>query len=151
MSEGSIPRSAHARSAWRVAGWAFVGIGTIGALVPLLPTTCFLILALACFTRGSPALAARLLSHSRFGPPLAAWQRSRALSARAKVLAVSGMAVAATVVAAGSDGWMVPVGVGATLLAVACYLVTRPTTRSATPLRDWTRCTIATAPHKATR
>ena len=151
MSQVPIPRSAHARRAYRVAGWAFVGIAAIGALVPLLPTTCFLILALACFTRGSPSLAARLLAHPRFGPPLAAWQSSRALSARAKVLAVSAMAVAATVVAAGSDGWVVPVGVSATLLAVACYLVTRPTTRSATPLRAWRRYTIGLAPHKAAR
>ncbi len=151
MSEGPTPGNAYVRRAYGVAGWAFVGIGTIGALVPLLPTTCFLILALACFTRGSPTLAARLLAHPRFGPPLAAWRSSRALSARAKVLAVSGMAVAATVVAAGSDGWAVPVGVGATLLAVACYLVTRPTTLPATPLRPERRCTIAPAPHKAAR
>ena len=103
-----------------------VGVAAIGALVPLLPTTLFLILALACFTRGSPRLARRLLAHPRFGPPLAAWQQHRIISRRAKTLAVVGMALAVVLVALATDGWLATALVGATLLGVATYVLTRP-------------------------
>lgn len=103
-----------------------VGVAAIGALVPLLPTTLFLILALACFTRGSPRLARRLLAHPRFGPPLAAWQQHRVISRRGKTLAVVGMALAVVLVALATDGWLATALVGATLLGVATYVLTRP-------------------------
>lgn len=112
--------------AWKAAGWVCVGIAAVGALVPLMPTTLFLILALACFTRGSPRLARRLLAHPRFGPPLAAWQQHRIISRRAKTLAVAGMALAVGVVALATEGWLATALVGATLVGVAAYVVTRP-------------------------
>ena len=103
-----------------------VGIAAVGAVVPLLPTTLFLILALACFTRGSPRLARRLLAHPRFGPPLAAWQQYRIVSRRGKTLAVAGMALAVVLVALTTDGWLATALVGVTLVGVAGYVVTRP-------------------------
>ena len=64
---------------WNLAGSFFVMLGAIGAALPVMPTTIFLILALACFMRGSPERARRLLAHPRFGPTLRAWQRERAI------------------------------------------------------------------------
>lgn len=112
--------------AWKAAGCVCVGSAAVGALVPLLPTTLFLILALACFTRGSPRLARKLLAHPRFGPPLAAWQQHRIISRRAKTLAVVGMALAVVLVGLATDGWLATALVGATLAGVAGYVVTRP-------------------------
>lgn len=116
----------HSALAWKAAGWLCVGIAAVGAVVPLLPTTLFLILALPCFTRGSPRLARRLLTHPRFGPPLAAWQEHRTISRRGKTLAVVGMALAVVLVALTTEGWLATVLVGATLVGVAVYVVTRP-------------------------
>ncbi len=113
-----------------------VGVAAIGALVPLLPTTLFLILALACFTRGSPRLARRLLAHPRFGPPLAAWQQHRVISRRGKTLAVVGMALAPVLVALATDGWLATALVGATLAGVAGYVVTRPSVVPKRPGED---------------
>ena len=131
--ETSPPRSA---LAWKAAGWLCVGIAAVGAVVPLLPTTLFLIVALACFTRGSPRLARRLLAHPRFGPPLAAWQEHRIVSRRGKTLAVVGMSLAVVLVALTTDGWLATALVGATLLGVAGYVVTRPSVVPAPAAED---------------
>jgi len=81
------------RAGWLVLGLIFVGLGFVGAFVPLMPTTIFLILAAACFARSSPRLEAWLLNHSRFGSALRAWQAEGAVSRRGKIAACLGMAV----------------------------------------------------------
>lgn len=60
-------------------GWIFVLLGTIGAFLPLLPTTPFLILALACFAENSPRFHRMLLHHKWFGPPLQQWEHSKTI------------------------------------------------------------------------
>src|SRR3546814_1342141 len=74
-------------------GFIWVGIGAVGAFVPLLPTTIFIILALGCFARSSPRLEHWLLNHERFGPALRAWRDQRAISRSAKRAACIGMTV----------------------------------------------------------
>jgi len=59
-------------------------LGAIGAFLPVLPTTPFLLLAGACFVRSSPAFHQRLLDNRIFGPYVAQWQRSRTVPRDAK-------------------------------------------------------------------
>lgn len=101
------------RPLWTLAGLGFVGIGTVGAFLPLLPTVPFLLLALFCFARGNPAWEQRLLDHPKWGPPLRQWRERRAIPRRAKIAAVSTMA-ASVVITALTLGWpwvLVPAGV----------------------------------------
>ncbi len=114
------------RTLFITAGWICVGLGVIGAFLPVMPTTVFLIGALACFTRGSPKLEAWLLNHPRFGPPLRAWKEQGAISARSKRAAVGAMLGSWVVVLFTSSTWLVPAGVGAVIVAVASYVLTRP-------------------------
>ena len=65
-------------------GWLFVILGAIGAVVPLLPTTPFLILALGCFAESSPRFHRMLLNHKWFGPPLAQWEKTHTIRRKIK-------------------------------------------------------------------
>jgi uncharacterized membrane protein YbaN (DUF454 family) len=61
-------------------------------VLPVLPTTPFLLLAAACLARSSPRLHRWLLGHPVFGPPIRNWEENGAISRSAKRLAVGSMA-----------------------------------------------------------
>ena len=60
-------------------GWLFVGLGLAGVLLPVLPTTPFVLLAAACFARSSGRFYAWLLANGLFGPLIRDWQEHRAI------------------------------------------------------------------------
>ncbi len=74
-------------------GWVAVGVGLIGVVVPVLPTTPFLLVAAFAFGRGSPEARVWLIEHAHFGPAIRNWEDNRAISRRAKGLALSMMAL----------------------------------------------------------
>lgn len=84
----------HLAALWRAAGWTAMGLGAIGVVLPLLPTTPLLILAAFAFGRGDPRLRRRLLAHPRLGPAIAAWEAHGAIPRRGKRLAYAAMAAA---------------------------------------------------------
>ncbi|MDX8388508.1 MAG: YbaN family protein [Ghiorsea sp.] len=65
-------------------GWFFVLLGAIGAVLPLLPTTPFLIVALALFSRSSPRFHQMLLENQWFGPSLKQWEETKTLARETK-------------------------------------------------------------------
>ncbi|HRD85926.1 MAG TPA: YbaN family protein, partial [Rubrivivax sp.] len=75
------------RHFYLVSGWASLGLGALGAFLPLLPTVPFVILAAFCFARGSARVERWLLDHPRFGPMVRDWRERRAIPRRAKRLA----------------------------------------------------------------
>lgn len=74
-------------------GWLFFTLGLIGAFLPVLPTTPFMLLALCMFARSSARFHHWLYQHRLFGPPLQMWQEHRVISVRAKILSVSMMSI----------------------------------------------------------
>jgi uncharacterized protein len=112
-------------------GWLMVILGIIGAVLPLMPTTIFLILAAWFFARSSPRLERWLLDHPHFGPPLVNWRQRGAIPAPAKIMACAGMATSFAVLCLGAhpSPWVV-VGAAAFLSASALYVISRPTARA---------------------
>ena len=114
------------RWAWTAAGMLMVALGIIGAMLPVMPTTIFLILALACFSRASPRLEHWLLHHPRFGHPLRQWRQHRAVSRRGKAMACIGMVIGFVAMCLGHPPWWVIAMVGAMEVCVLIYLLRRP-------------------------
>ena len=108
-------------------GVVMVILGVIGIFVPLMPTTTFLILAAWCFARSSRRAEAWILNHPTFGPPVVAWQRSRAIARRHKVMSIGGMATGlAFFTFAARPTWWVAMVVAAVLGGCMIYVATRP-------------------------
>ncbi|RFF27218.1 MULTISPECIES: YbaN family protein [unclassified Wenzhouxiangella] len=107
--------------------YGFVGLGAIGAVLPVMPTTPFLLVALWAATRSSPRLRFRLYRHPRYGPGLRAWQRHGAVPMRAKQAACLLMIASLLLL------WLIGTApfilsmVGLFFTAVAGFILTRPT------------------------
>ncbi len=69
-------------------GLTSIILGLIGAVLPVLPTTPFLILALACFANSSPRFHRLLLNNRWFGSALQQWEENRSISRKAKIKAI---------------------------------------------------------------
>jgi uncharacterized protein len=113
------------RSAWLAAGSACLLLGTIGIVLPLLPTLDMYGLAAFCFARGDRRWEAWLVSHPRFGPAIQAWRTQRAVPMPAKCVATLSMTVSCGLALAwlpGVSGWL-PI---AACLPVLAYLWSRP-------------------------
>lgn len=103
-----------------------MGAGMVGVVVPLMPTTVFLILAAFCFSRGSDRLHDWLVNHRTFGPVLSDWRNHHAISRRGKMAAgIAMIAVLAISVVLEVPPWVLALQV-VILAAVAAFLFTRP-------------------------
>ena len=82
-----------ARWLWFGAGWLAVGIGSVGLVVPGLPTTVFFIIAAACFSRSSPRFEQWVLSRPGIGPMVRDYRSGLGMPRRAKVAAIASIVV----------------------------------------------------------
>jgi len=115
------------RPAYLALGWASVGLGIVGVIFPVLPTTPFLLVALWAFTRSSPQLAERIRSNRQLGPYIRDWEEFGVIPLKAKLLAVAVMAgsFAYLLFATAAPAWLTA-GIAVMLVAVSGYILTRP-------------------------
>lgn len=114
------------RLAYLGLAYGCVGLGAAGIVLPLLPTTPFLLVAAWAASKGSPRVEAWLYDHLHFGPPLRAWHEQRAVPRRAKWIACLLLLSSWLVLWLSTDSPIVPVITGLLFMGVATFLVTRP-------------------------
>ena len=73
------------RAALLVCGTLSLGLGVLGIFVPLLPTTCFLLIAAWCYARSSQRLYDRLMRARWIGPYLQRYRDERAIPIHVKI------------------------------------------------------------------
>jgi len=114
------------KSLWLLIGLTSLALGLIGVVLPLLPTTPFLLLAAVAFANSSPRLHTWLVNHPRWGKIIKNWHDGGRIDKRSKTIALTFMAVmpilsfvlSAPLWAIGAQTMV--------LLVVAALIVTRP-------------------------
>jgi uncharacterized protein len=109
-----------------ILGFLSLGLGVLGAFLPVLPTTCFILLSAYCFSKGSPKLENWLLSHPTWGPMVTNWRKFRSIPVKAKVLATLGMSLSAVLMVLSPAPFYVKAGCLVALVLSAIYVLSRP-------------------------
>jgi len=114
------------RMIWMTVGLTSLALGFVGVILPLLPTTPFLLLAAFAFARSSPRLNAWLVNHPQFGILIRNWQRDGSIGRRTKISAAIIMALtfALSVVLGASNTVLIIQAV--VLTGAATFVLTRP-------------------------
>lgn len=95
-------------------GWSCLGLGVLGVVLPVLPTTPFVLLAAGCFSRSSPRFHHWLLNSRLFGAMIRNWQNERYVepSTKRRALVVVALTFSLSI-------WMVgPMGLKAMLVVL---------------------------------
>ncbi len=71
-----------------ISGFFFLGLGVIGAFLPIMPTVPFILLSAACFARGSDKYYQWLISHKLFGPHIIRYREGKGVSKRLKISSI---------------------------------------------------------------
>ncbi|HNI84352.1 MAG TPA: YbaN family protein [Ottowia sp.] len=112
---------------WRALALLSLLLGGVGAMLPVLPTVPFLLLAAWAASKGWPALEIWLLNHRRLGPPLVQWRERGAVSRPSKWLSsimMGGSAIGMQFLP--QIPLALRLGAPAVMLAVAIWLWRRP-------------------------
>lgn len=111
---------------WRCLVVIFVTLGFIGALLPGLPTTVFLILAAWAASKGWPSMDAWLLNHPKYGQTLRDWRANGTVPRKAKWIASIMMLFSGILMFFTTAPWGVKLFTNSTMLIVAIWLWLRP-------------------------
>lgn len=116
------------------AGMLFVGLGILGMVLPLLPSTVFFLLAAAAFAHSSERLYTWLIEHKLFGSLIRDYRLYRAIPLRAKITSISLLWVTILYSAFGViDSWPVRVLLLAIAAAVTIHILTIKTLKKEAP------------------
>ncbi len=121
------------RALYLALGLLFVGLGVLGAFLPVLPTTPFLLISLWAFSKSSARLERWLLEHRRFGPRLVAWRTHRVIPWPAKLAAWGSMAASLTIMTLTGSPPVAIAGAGAVMAIGAIYVASKPSRRPPDP------------------
>jgi|GEM_PF-74936 len=107
-------------------GIIMVACGIIGIMLPVMPTTIFFIMALACFSRSSSRMKYWLLNHPKFGANLTAWSKYQIVPKKAQYWATASMMLSVIIVALTTQSITLTMLVAYSVLLVIVYLFSKP-------------------------
>ncbi len=108
-------------------GWTCFALGVLGVVLPVVPTTPFMLVALWAFSASSERFHGWLYHHRVFGPPLQRWRRERVLPVPVKAVALGSMAASLAWLALGvRPPWYVLAASVAVMLAGAAFILRIP-------------------------
>lgn len=111
---------------WFILAWICFVFGVVGAFLPVLPTTPFLILSAFLFSKSSPRFHQWLLNLPLAGEGIKEWQDHRVIRPRAKVLCVTMILFSLTLIYLNSNiSIKIKVPVTLTLVSVGLFVVSR--------------------------
>ena len=117
---------ANTRFFWLLAGLAAVAIGAVGVVLPLLPTTPFLLVAAFAFARSSERLDGWLREHGTFGPLINNWHRDGSIDRKVKRVAIIVILMTPVITwLFGAPLWIIVCQI-VVLSAAAVFILTRP-------------------------
>ncbi|KAA0212340.1 MAG: DUF454 domain-containing protein [Lautropia sp.] len=111
---------------WRTLALANVALALLGAVLPVLPTVPFLLVAAWAGSRGWPQLETWLLEHPKHGPAIRRWRDHGAVPRRAKWVASTMMLASAAILALSAVPLWTKIAVPAFMATVAAWLWMRP-------------------------
>ena len=111
---------------WRSLVVIFVTLGFIGALLPGMPTTVFLILAAWSASKGWPQVDAWLLNHPKYGSTLRSWRENGTVPRKAKWFASIMMLISSIMMLLTNAPLLVKLFTDLIMLSVAIWLWLRP-------------------------
>lgn len=111
---------------WRSLVVIFVLLGFIGALLPGMPTTVFLILAAWAASKGWPQMDAWLLNHPKYGATLRAWRKNGTVPRKAKWIASIMMLISAVIMLFTNAPLAIKIFTNLIMLSVSVWLWMRP-------------------------
>jgi uncharacterized membrane protein YbaN (DUF454 family) len=108
-----------------IAGTVSIGLGLIGLLLPVLPTTPFLLLAAICYMRGSQRLYRALLSNRFLGDYIKNYLEGKGMSLKMKIwtLCLLWVLIIGTMHFL-TESWIVKIILGAVLTGVTIHILT---------------------------
>ncbi|EWH28603.1 YbaN family protein [Pseudomonas aeruginosa] len=111
---------------WLALTWASIALAVLGALLPGLPTTVFMLIAAWSASRCSPQLRRWLEQHPLFGDRLRNWEQGGVIDRGSKWMASAGMLVSMAIVLLSINQPLLLVPIIATIITGAVIVWSRP-------------------------
>lgn len=107
-------------------GSVSLGIGILGVFLPLLPSTCFILLSTWAFAKSSPTFHAWLYYQSPFAQSIQQWHQHRVIPTRVKWIATCSIIMSYSLTVVLIENVYIVSGVGIGLVCLIIYLLSKP-------------------------
>jgi hypothetical protein len=126
----SVAQSKLVRLLWNAVGTLFLALGLVGIPLPLLPTTPFLLIAAACYLRGSKRMYNWMMMNRYLGAYLRGYLGGKGLPIRTKITSLLVLwSVIVFSAAVATESTIVRIGLLAVAIGVTIHLLMLKTKR----------------------